>query len=154
MKRTKLLFVCLGNICRSPAAEGVMKKHSEGLPIEIDSAGTAGYHIGELPDPRMRNHARKRGYELVSRARQFDPQTDFEAFDMIIAMDDSNLRDLKAMDRTGQYHHKISKMTDHAVSVDADHVPDPYYGGPEGFERVLDILEDACGGLLAKLKGQ
>ncbi|NUN69794.1 MAG: low molecular weight phosphotyrosine protein phosphatase, partial [Bacteroidetes bacterium] len=141
-----------GNICRSPAAEGVMKHLVKGMDIEIDSAGTAGYHTGELPDPRMRSHARKRGIELTSRARQFDPSVDFERFDMIIAMDDSNLRDLKGMDRSKQYHGKISKMTDYCRTMDADHVPDPYYGGPEGFDHVLDILEDACAGLLERIR--
>jgi protein-tyrosine phosphatase len=152
MKPAKILFVCLGNICRSPAAEGVMKKMAEGLPLEIDSAGTAGYHIGELPDQRMRSHARKRGYDLNSRARKFDPTVDFESFDMIVAMDKNNYADLLAMDRSKQYHHKVSLMTDYCQSIEADHVPDPYYGGPEGFERVLDILEDACGELLKKLQ--
>lgn len=152
MKKKKILFVCLGNICRSPAAEGVMKKFAEGLPLEIESAGTAGYHIGELPDSRMRSHAKKRGYDLVSRARKFDPASDFVSFDMIIAMDDHNLSDLKAMDKLKRYQNKLSKMTDYVQTMDADHVPDPYYGGPEGFEHVLDILEDACAGLLIKLQ--
>jgi len=154
MKSTKILFICLGNICRSPAAEGIMKKLSEGFPIEISSAGTAGYHIGEFPDPRMRSHARKRGYELISRAQKFDPTTDFDTYDMIIAMDDSNFRDLQSMDRSKKYYHKLSKMTDHSQIKKVDHVPDPYYGGPEAFEQVLDILEDACGGLLKKLHSQ
>lgn len=151
MKNKSILFVCLGNICRSPAAEGVMKKFAEGLPLEIDSAGTAGYHTGELPDPRMRSHAKKRGYDLSSRARKFDPSADFDRFDMIVAMDESNVRDLLSMDKTKKYHHKVSLMTEYCHSIEADHVPDPYYGGPEGFERVLDILEDACGGLLKVL---
>ena len=151
MKPIKILFVCLGNICRSPAAEGVMKKLAEESPITIDSAGTAGYHIGELPDARMRTHARKRGYELTSRARQFDPSKDFAAFDYIIAMDGNNLRDLQMMDKTKQYHQKLSVMTDYSITMDVNEVPDPYYGGPEGFEHVLDILEDACSGLLKKL---
>ncbi len=152
MKSTKILFVCLGNICRSPAAEGVMKKLSEGLPITVDSAGTAGYHIGELPDSRMRAHARKRGYDLSSKARQFDPDTDFEKFDMIIAMDESNLRDLRSLDRSEQYSKKLSLLTDYSRTMPYKEVPDPYYGGPEGFELVLDIAEDACGELLKKLK--
>jgi protein-tyrosine phosphatase len=152
MKNTKILFVCLGNICRSPAAEGVMKKIASGLPIEIQSAGTAGYHIGELPDTRMRSHARKRGYDLVSHAQQFDPSKHFEQFDHIVAMDGSNLRDLKAMDRKKQYQHKLSLMTDYSLTMDVNEVPDPYYGGPEGFEHVLDILEDSCRGLLKQLR--
>lgn len=152
MKNKKILFVCLGNICRSPAAEGVMKKVTEGLPVEVDSAGTAGYHIGDLPDSRMRSHARKRGYDLTSRARQFDPSVDFDRFDMIIAMDRSNLRDLQSMDRLKKYQHKLSLMTDYALTLKTNEVPDPYYGGPEGFEHVLDILEDACKGLLKHLQ--
>ncbi len=152
MKPTKILFVCLGNICRSPAAEGVMKNLVKGLSIEIQSAGTAGYHIGDLPDSRMRSHARKRGYELVSRAQQFDPSIHFEQFDLIVAMDRNNLSDLKSMDRENKYHHKLSLMTDYSQTMDVNEVPDPYYGGPAGFEHVLDILEDSCTGLLKKLK--
>jgi protein-tyrosine phosphatase len=147
----KILFVCLGNICRSPAAEGIMEKMSEGLSLEIDSAGTAGYHIGALPDARMRSHASKRGYPLNSRSRKFNPAVDFDKFDMIIAMDKENLRDLQSMDKEKQYQEKLSLMTDYCQKITADEVPDPYYGGPEGFEYVIDILEDACGGLLKEL---
>ncbi|MEW5799423.1 MAG: low molecular weight protein-tyrosine-phosphatase [Bacteroidota bacterium] len=152
MKPKKILFVCLGNICRSPAAEGVLKKKASGLPIEIDSAGTAGYHIGELPDPRMRSHAAKRGYTLNHHARQFDPDTDFKKFDLILAMDESNMSNLQRMDKKKQYSHKLKMMTDYSTAMNANEVPDPYYDGPEGFEHVLDILEDACDGLLRELK--
>ncbi|HTR81248.1 MAG TPA: low molecular weight protein-tyrosine-phosphatase [Bacteroidota bacterium] len=148
----KILFVCLGNICRSPAAEGIMKKKAAGLPIEIDSAGTAGYHIGDLPDRRMRKAASERGYVLDSRARKFDPAVDFERFDMIIAMDKDNLHDLQSMDGKKRFRDKLSLMTDYCTKIIAAEVPDPYYEGPEGFERVLDILEDACEGLLVKLR--
>jgi protein-tyrosine phosphatase len=148
----KILFVCLGNICRSPAAEGIMEKRAAGWPIEVDSAGTAGYHIGTLPDARMRSHASKRGYPLNSRARKFNPAVDFDKFDMIIAMDKENLRDLQSMDTGKQYREKLSLMTDYCQKITADEVPDPYYEGPEGFEHVLDILEDACGGLLKKIE--
>jgi protein-tyrosine phosphatase len=148
----KILFVCLGNICRSPAAEGIMEKRAAGWPIEVDSAGTAGYHIGTLPDARMRSHASKRGYPLNSRARKFNPAIDFDKFDMIIAMDKENLRDLRSMDTGKQYREKLSLMTDYCQKITADEVPDPYYEGPEGFEHVLDILEDACGGLLKKIE--
>ena len=147
----KILFVCLGNICRSPAAEGILEKKAAGRPIEIDSAGTAGYHVGALPDTRMRAHASKRGYPLNSRARKFNPAVDFAKFDMIIAMDKDNLRDLRAMDRDKHYGEKLSLMTDYCQKITADEVPDPYYEGAEGFEHVLDILEDACDGLLKKL---
>ena len=122
----KILFVCLGNICRSPAAEGIMEKKSDGLAIEVDSAGTAGYHIGALPDARMRSHASKRGYPLNSRARKFNPAVDFDKFDMIIAMDKENLRDLQSMDTGKQYRKKLSLMTDYCQKITADEVPDPY----------------------------
>lgn len=151
-QKNKILFVCLGNICRSPAAEGVMRKLSEGMPIEIDSAGTAGYHIGELPDARMRTHAARRGYPLTHRARQFDPARDFTLFDLILAMDAANMRDLQAMDRKKQYGHKLKMMTDYSQALSVTEVPDPYYGGPEVFEHVLDILEDACKGLLKEVQ--
>ena len=128
-----------------------MKKKAEGLDLEIDSAGTAGYHVGDLPDPRMRDHARKRGYILDSRARKFNPSSDFEKFDMIVAMDKDNLRDLRRMDSEEQYGEKLSLMTEYCETIQADEVPDPYYEGPEGFELVIDILEDACNGLLKKL---
>jgi len=149
----KILFVCLGNICRSPAAEGVFTTLAAraGLDVEIDSAGTAGWHSGEPADARMRAHAQKRGYRLDSRARQFDPLVDFDKFDLILAMDSQNYRDLKAMDRENVYDTKIKKMTGYCRSYKVDKVPDPYYGGPAGFEQVLDILEDACGGLVEKL---
>jgi protein-tyrosine phosphatase len=147
----KILFVCLGNICRSPAAEGIMEKKAAGRSIIVDSAGTAGYHIGALPDARMRSHASKRGYPLNSRSRKFNPAVDFEKFDMIIAMDKENLRDLHSMDKEHKYGVKLSLMTDYCEKITADEVPDPYYEGPEGFEYVLDILEDACDGLLKKL---
>lgn len=151
MKPIKILFVCLGNICRSPAAEGIFKKKTEELSFDIESAGTAGYHIGELPDSRMRAHASKRGYQLNSRARQFDPSIDFDKFDHIIAMDRSNFRNLKSLDSSGKYNKKLSLMTNYSQTMKVDEVPDPYYDGPEGFEHVLDILEDACDGLLKTL---
>lgn len=149
----KVLFVCLGNICRSPAAEGVMRAMAAGMPVEIDSAGTAGYHIGELPDARMRSHAAKRGYPLTHRARQFDA-ADFERFDLILAMDASNMRNLKALDRKNAFGGKLRMMTDYCTALSVTEVPDPYYGGPEGFEHVIDILEDACRGLLKEISAR
>lgn len=147
-----ILFVCLGNICRSPSAEGVMKAilKREGLETAylVDSAGTGGWHIGEQADRRMRKTASERGYDLTSLARQFDPREDFQKFDVIVGMDDENIHDLRAMDREGRYDHKIFKMTDFCQKCTATSVPDPYYGGLHGFEHVLDILEDACEGLL------
>ncbi len=131
-----------------------MEMKAAGRPIEVDSAGTAGYHVGALPDARMRSHASKRGYPLNSRSRKFNPAVDFENFDMIIAMDKENLRDLQAMDRGKKYGAKLSLMTDYCTTLTADEVPDPYYEGPEGFEYVLDLLEDACDGLLKKIEDE
>lgn len=146
-----MLFVCLGNICRSPSAEAIMKKvvKDAGLEhlIEIDSAGILGYHEGELPDSRMRTHGARRGYVLDSRSRPVKT-SDFYDFDMLIGMDDRNIDDLKRKAPDLESVAKIHKMTDFLHSKLHDHVPDPYYGGAAGFELVLDLLEDACQGLL------
>ncbi len=155
-KTKNILFVCMGNICRSPAAEGIMKKlvKDEGLEnrISIDSAGTIGYHTGEGPDSRMIKHASKRGYSLTSKARKFNPAEDFEKFDYILTMDDDNYSDIKYSDKNNIYAGKVFRMVDFGVNIKADEVPDPYYSGSEGFENVLNILEDACKGLLARVK--
>jgi protein-tyrosine phosphatase len=141
----------MGNICRSPAAEEIMKHklHEQGLDkfFYIDSAGMYGYHEGELPDNRMRAHAIKRGYNLTSPSRPIKDD-DFYDFDYIIGMDDDNITQLrrKAPDKLSRQ--KIHRMTDFCQNISANHVPDPYYGGSQGFENVLDILEDACEGLL------
>lgn len=152
--KTKILFVCLGNICRSPAAEGIMKKKlsDKGLDkdFEIDSAGTYGYHEGELPDPRMREHALRRGYNLTSRSRPISTE-DFFDFDLIIAMDDNNFQNLKQKAPDIESQQKIHRMTDYCRNFTDSYVPDPYYGGAKGFEHVLDLLEDACEGLAEKL---
>ncbi|MDD4516776.1 low molecular weight protein-tyrosine-phosphatase [Massilibacteroides sp.] len=147
----KILFVCLGNICRSPSAEAIMKKlvSDAGLSdrIEIDSAGIHSYHEGELPDSRMRMHGGRRGYKLDSRSRPVKT-SDFFDFDVIIGMDDSNISDLKRKAPDVASLEKIHRMTDFSRKKLHDHVPDPYYGGASGFELVLDLLEDACAGLL------
>lgn len=144
----KMLFVCLGNICRSPTAEGVMrsivKKNGSDKAILCDSAGTAAYHVGEKADSRMRSHAAKRGYDLTSRARQFDAQVDFEKFDLILTMDEQNYRDITLQDPEARYSNKVHRMTDYCQKFQISEVPDPYYGGDQGFEFVIDILEDAC----------
>lgn len=146
-----VLFVCMGNICRSPAAEGVMNslivKNGIIGKIQCDSAGTIGYHSGEQADPRMREHARKRGYNLTSIARKFVAE-DFERFHYIIAMDKQNYKDILSLDRENKYWDKVRMMTEFATNQDYKEVPDPYYGGEAGFELVLDILEDSCKGLL------
>lgn len=143
----KILFVCLGNICRSAAAEAVMQKliDDKALDIQVDSAGTSGYHVGEKADERMREQASKRGLEITSIARQFEAK-DFRTFDHIIVMDDSNYHNVLLLDPKGEYLHKVSKMTDYCSEryKDFDHVPDPYYGGKDGFELVLDLLQDSC----------
>lgn len=151
----RILFVCLGNICRSPAGEGIMKKliKNEGLEdrIEIDSAGTSGYHIGELPDSRMRQHGAKRGYSFDSRSRKFTAN-DFDNFDLILAMDDSNYANIMRLSPDLESDKKIHRMVEYSQKYQHDHIPDPYYSGADGFELVLDLLEDACQGLLTEVK--
>lgn len=152
----KVLFVCLGNICRSPAAEGIFKSYvqREQLTnlIEVDSAGTSGYHEGDPADERMRLMAKTRGYDLTSLSRPFDASKDFANFDYIITMDQKNQRDVLAQDRHGEFAQKVLPMVSFCRIHSIDHVPDPYYRGDEGFEHVLDILEDACSGLLTQIK--
>lgn len=151
MEKYKILFVCLGNICRSPAAEGIMKhlieKNNLSEKIEVDSAGTSGYHDGDLPDSRMRKHAAKRGYDLSSRSRRFR-DVDFDRFDIIVAMDDSNYNNILRLAPDLDSEEKVSRMVDFSIKYQYDNIPDPYYSGADGFELVLDLLEDACEGLL------
>lgn len=153
-EKIRLLFVCLGNICRSPSAEAVMKKlvAEAGLSdrIEVDSAGITGYHEGEPADRRMRGHAARRGYRLDSVSRPVR-LSDFYDFDLLIGMDDRNVEDLKRMAPDVETAAKVRRMTDYSRTQLHDYVPDPYYGGASGFELVLDLLEDACEGLLATL---
>jgi protein-tyrosine phosphatase len=146
----------MGNICRSPAAEGIFKKFVKNAnldqKIEVDSAGTIDYHEGELPDARMIKHAGRRGYILDSHARQFNPKKDFDRFDYIITMDDDNYADIVRNDYNKIYRNKIFKMTDFSSDNSVKRVPDPYYGGANGFENVLDILEDSTANLLNKIR--
>lgn len=155
MNKKSILFVCLGNICRSPMAEGVFRKILErenaNERFEIDSAGLLNYHEGELADSRMRFHASKRGYILVHRSRPVK-KSDFEKFDMIIGMDEENIAGLKRLASTSEHVEKIHRMTDFCKEITAPSVPDPYYGGDQGFERVIDLLEDACEGLYEVVK--
>lgn len=150
-----VLFVCLGNICRSPAAQAVMQAMVDmrGLTDRffIDSAGTGGYHIGDLPDKRMRVHARPRGYELTHRARRVQA-SDFEDFDLIVGMDAANVDDLCRKAATIEQERKVVMMGNYIRQYPHyDYVPDPYYEGSEGFELVLDLLEDACDCLLDRI---
>ena len=148
--KKRILFVCLGNICRSPSAEAVFQslvnKKGESEQFEIDSAGTSAWHAGEKADARMRQHAKKRGINLTSFSRKFVGE-DFDRFDYIIAMDRQNLEDIKQMARNKSDLDKLHIMTSFSNGFNYDHVPDPYYGGDDGFELVLDILEDASDGL-------
>lgn len=150
MKRS-VLFVCMGNICRSPTAEGVFRHlvREAGLQdsIRIDSAGTHDYHVGSPPDERSSRHARSRGYDLSDlRARQVHP-LDFERFDLILAMDWENLALLEE-DCPPQHRHKLRRLMEFAPAGLSEVVADPYQGGPQGFETVLDHVEAACEGLL------
>lgn len=152
----QVLFVCLGNICRSPSAEAVftalIEKQDLTDQVSCDSAGTAAYHEGERADYRMRQFAWKRGYDLTSISRPVRPKQDFERFDYIVGMDRQNVRDLKAMARNENDLKKIFLMTDFCTEGKYQSVPDPYFGGDDGFELVLDILEDACAGLLKHIQ--
>lgn len=152
---TSVLFVCMGNICRSPAAEAIFRHKVEeaGLSdrIHIDSAGTIGYHSGSPADRRMQAAGANRGYDLNSISRQVR-MDDFEAFDHILAMDLENFSNLKSMSFSSPGKAKIRLMCDYATRHDEREVPDPYYGGNNGFELVMDLLEDACNGLLEEIK--
>ena len=152
----KILFVCLGNICRSPAAEGVFRQMLEerglGVHVSVDSAGTSAHHEGEPPDARMTAHAARRGYRLTGAARGFEAPQDLERFDLIVAMDQSNLRNITRLDADGKYQAKIKLFTDFCTIHERQGVPDPYYGGDDGFELVMDIVEDGCAGLLAQVE--
>jgi protein-tyrosine phosphatase len=146
-ERRSILFVCTGNICRSPTAEAVFRTLSrqQGLEVRIESAGLGDWHVGGPPDERAQHHAKQRGYDLsAQRARQVSLR-DFEEFDMILAMDRGHLRSLQAM--APQRHHAKIRL----FVQDRD-VPDPYYGGPAGFEKVLDLVEAQCRRLVQELK--
>ena len=156
MDTKKILFVCLGNICRSPSAEAVFRSLIQREKLEnqilIDSAGITDYHQGEPADARMQEHAIKRGYNLTSISRPVKTPEDFHEFDMIIGMDNQNMRDLERLADSEPGLNKIFKMTDFCQDCLYDEVPDPYYGGDEGFELVLDLLEKSCQGLVNFLK--
>jgi protein-tyrosine phosphatase len=151
----KILFVCLGNICRSPAAEGILNTFLENHNLKdkylVDSAGLLDYHEGENYDSRMISFAADRGYKLEGFSRPFT-RDDFSNFDMIIAMDNEVHDSILSFDKTKKHQNKIYKMTDFSSNQEFDEVPDPYYLGKDGFETALDIIEDSCKGLLNKLK--
>lgn len=148
-----ILFVCMGNICRSPSAENVMRKflEEEGLENQVrcDSAGTINYHAGRSPDPRMTVAGKRRGYAMTGTARQVTAK-DLDEFDLIIAMDNDNFADLEKL-ATDSNKHKLKKFCEYCVHHSDTEVPDPYYGGAEGFEHVLDLLEDGCEEILEQI---
>jgi len=152
----KILFVCLGNICRSPAAEGIFKKKIKDRELEnlfvVDSAGTGGWHVGNLADRRMREAALSRGIELTSRSRKID-HNDLYEFDHILVMDKDNLNAVKSLikDNTYPINSKIKLILSYSRKSQLDEVPDPYYGGQNGFENVLDLLDDAIDELIDSL---
>jgi len=152
----QVLFVCMGNICRSPMAEGVfrrrVKERAGHLSIQIDSAGTHGYHVGGPPDERAQSAAARRGVNIGRLSARRVDTADFDRFDYILAMDTDNLEFLLDL-ADPEYHSKIRLFLDYSAERQGGEVPDPYYGGPTGFERVLDLIEEASAGLLDELLG-
>ncbi len=157
--KKQILFICLGNICRSPAAEAVclnkLEKKGWSANYEIDSAGTGSWHVGKLADARMRKAASKRGIDITSRARVIN-LNDFQKYDLILTMDQSNLDDVNAlaMQVSGEIKASIRPLLEYATDTNIIEVPDPYYGGENGFDQVLDLLDNAIDGLLASLNSQ
>ena len=155
--KKKILFVCLGNICRSPAAEGIFKQKIKDRDLQnrfvVDSAGTGDWHVGKLADRRMRETALSRGIELTSRARQIE-ENDLYEFDHILVMDKDNLHAVKSLikDPLNELNSKIKLILSYTQDFSLDEVPDPYYGGQNGFEKVLDLLDSAIDGLIDNLK--
>jgi protein-tyrosine phosphatase len=152
---TRVLMVCMGNICRSPTAQGVLEQRARdaGRALRADSAGTHAYHVGEPPDERSQAHALRRGYDLSrQRARRLVAR-DFADFDLVLVMDAANERAAAALCPPAA-RHKLRRLTDYCTRHRAHEVPDPYYGGDAGFEQVLDLIEDACDGLLASLESE
>ena len=150
----RILFVCLGNICRSPAAE-IIFRHKATLAgmiddFEVDSAGIIGHHSGSPPDPRMTAALRERGYEVTGSARKIH-RHDLRDFDLIVTMDESNLADVRGLDPLAEYHSKIRPFVGFCRRHNDPRVPDPYYGGQRGFSHVIDLLEDGCEGILAEI---
>ncbi|MFP4062368.1 MAG: low molecular weight protein-tyrosine-phosphatase [Halochromatium sp.] len=155
MKKIRVLFVCMGNICRSPTAQGVFTKLviEEGLShlIEIDSAGTHAYHVGEPPDPRARETAQRRGIDLSRQRARRAIAEDFERFDYVLAMDEANHRALSALCPPG-FEERLRLFMDYAPQLEQREVPDPYYGGSNGFEAVFDMVDAAARGLLDAIR--
>lgn len=153
----RIVFVCLGNICRSPTAEGVLQHlvNERGLQpyFYIDSAGTSAYHIGEKANSKSRKTASEHGIELRSRARRFEPE-DLKEFDLVVAMDRENLENIKALDHSALFEDKIVLLREYDPAPGDGEVPDPYYGGMNGFQEVFDIVKRSCENLLDELEGK
>lgn len=152
----KILMVCLGNICRSPLAEGLLRKKLEekGIDATVDSAGTGDYHIGEAPDPRAQDNARKNGLDLTClKARQFTV-SDFDEFDKILVMDRSNLQNVLSLARTYEDRDKVDLILNYASPNENQEVPDPYFGGPDGFQHVYNLLDEACNAIISEIEAE
>lgn len=150
----KVLMVCLGNICRSPLAEGILKSKTDSKKIQVDSAGTGGWHIGELPDPRSVAIARVHRIDITDqRCRKFVSE-DFDRFDLIYVMDRSNLTDVIGMAKKPEHIKKVKMILDELHETPGLEVPDPYYGGEHGFENVFTLLEEACENIVKKISDE
>lgn len=152
-KPIRVLFVCMGNICRSPAGENIFRKMvsdaGRDADFHIDSAGTIDFHEGSPPDSRMTATLLSHGYPVTGHARQIKP-ADLAGFDLIVTMDDENLKAVRRLDREGGFREKIRPLVGFCTSHDDPCVPDPYYGGQQGFEKVIELLEDGCRGILGR----
>lgn len=151
----QILFVCLGNICRSPTAEAVFKQRAQmaGLDVIIESAGTGGWHAGERPDPRAIEHGERQGYDFTGQTAQQVQKNDFSRFDYVLAMDSQNLSALRDLCPSGYSGH-LSRFLDFAPNAALKDVPDPYYGGQDGFKQVITLIEQASDGLIRHLKDE
>lgn len=153
-RQFRILFVCMGNICRSPAAEIVFRQQvadaGRSHEFHIDSAGTIGYHEGSKPDPRMSATLIREGFTISGRARQIKAQ-DLEFFDLIVTMDEANLRDVRQLDPSSTHYPKIRPFVEFCRNFDDPCVPDPYYGGQKGFDHVIELIKDGCEGILEEI---
>lgn len=159
MEKTKILFICLGNICRSPAANAIMQKLVDDAGLTdrfvIDSAGIGPWHVGQLPDARMRQHGARRGYKIDHIARQFNAEHDFCDFDYIVVMDEENYSNICRQAHSSAERQKVVRMAKYFVkNKGRASVPDPYYGGAADFELALDLIEDGCRGILDAITNQ
>jgi len=149
--KTKILMVCLGNICRSPLAEGILKSKIDTNKVFVDSAGTGHWHVGQLPDPRSIEVAKRHGIDLSNQCGRQFTQTDFEAFDFIFVMDSSNKENVIQLAQNTSETEKVKLILDEIFPLENVDVPDPYYGGDQGFESVYQMLDQACNEIVKRL---